>query len=133
MLNWITAILLTPFLVMIISFLTILAAITSTITSSFIFIRLAFLTVEMISGLTIESTNWLLSACLEYVHSYLTQHQNVRRSTTVSSRPTLKKQKLPPSSLYLNSLSHKPIVKSAYSVSVPGTPDPESFHHQMAI
>ncbi|ORE13445.1 hypothetical protein CU097_008469 [Rhizopus azygosporus] len=87
----------------------------------------------MISGLTIESTNWLLSACLEYVHSYLTQHQNVRRSTTVSSRPTLKKQKLPPSSLYLNSLSHKPIVKSAYSVSVPGTPDPESFHHQMAI
>ncbi|CEG78016.1 hypothetical protein RMATCC62417_12680 [Rhizopus microsporus] len=133
MLNWITAILLTPFLVTIISFLTILAVITSTITSSFIFIRLAFLTVEMISGLTIESTNWLLSACLEYVHSYLTQHQKVRCPATASSRPTLRKQKLPPSSLYLNSLSHKPIVKSAYSVSVPGTPDPESFHHQMAI
>lgn len=134
MFTWISLILLTPFLLTIIGLLAILAVITSTITSSFIFIRLAFLTIEMVSGLAAESTNWLLSTCVAHLQEFLSRHQKAYSPKNKQAiRPTLKKRKLPPSSLYLNSISYKSTLKSTYSVSVPGTPDPESFNYQLAI
>lgn len=130
MFTWIIVILLTPFLIFAIGFLVILAIITSTITSSLIFIRLAFLAIEMVSGLTIESANRLLFIFLERTRIFLTRRQP---TVTANNKVMPKKRKLPPPSLHLDSISHKPTVKSTYSTSVPGTPDPESFHHRMAI
>ncbi|KAI9258443.1 hypothetical protein EDC94DRAFT_613793 [Helicostylum pulchrum] len=124
--------LLTPVILLVVVFLAILAVITSTITSSFIFLRLALLTLEMISGLTLESTNWLLSNCIKRIQKILTL-KNIQQPSSNSSELLLKRRKLAPSSLSLSKLPYKAQVKSKYSVSVPVTPDPESYHHQMAM
>lgn len=124
MLVYISAILLTPFLA-------ILAVITSAITSSFLFIRLAFLAIEMISGLTIETFNKILSFCLDHLNALLRPYKT--RSSSADNKRTIKKRKIPPSSICLSSIPAKPVVKSTYSVSVPGTPDSELTHRQMAI
>lgn len=123
--------LLTPVILLVVVFLAILAVITSTITSSFIFLRLALLTLEMISGLTLESTNWLLSNCIKRIRKILTL-KNIQQPSN-SSELLLKRRKLAPASLSLSKLPYKAQVKSKYSVSVPVTPDPESYHHQMAM
>ncbi|CAO3658961.1 unnamed protein product [Rhizopus stolonifer] len=88
----------------------------------------------MISGLAVESTNWILTASVDYLQAFVAQHQKSccsKDSKTI--RPTLKKRRLPPSSLYLSSLPYKSTLKTTYSVSVPGTPDPESFKYRMAV
>ncbi|KAI9260202.1 hypothetical protein BY458DRAFT_516462 [Sporodiniella umbellata] len=88
----------------------------------------------MISGLAVESTNWVLNTSLEYIRMFVAQHQTTCcQSEDKNIRPTLKKRRLPPSSLFLNSLPYKSTLKTTYSVSVPGTPDPESFKYPMAM
>lgn len=138
LLSTIGCVLLTPFILLVITCLAFLAVITSTITSSFLFLRLALLAIEMVSGLTMESTNWLLSTCIARITGYL-------QKSSVNSKQQLpeimlnnesihvRRRKLPPSSLSLSRLPYKATLKSKYSVSVPGTPDPESFYHQMAM
>lgn len=128
-------ILLTPFILLVVIFLAFLAVITSTITSSFIFLRLALLAIEMISGLTLESTNWLLSTCMTHIRKFLTykSNQQHQQHEQFASEILLKRRKLPPSSLSLSRLPYKAQVKSKYSVSVPGTPDPESYQYQLVI
>jgi hypothetical protein len=128
-------ILLTPFILLVVIFLAFLAVISSTITSSFIFLRLALLAIEMISGITLESTNWLLSTCITHIRKFLTNKSNQQHQQheQISSEVLLKRRKLPPSSLSLSRLPYKAQVKSKYSLSVPGTPDPELYHHQLAI
>ncbi|KAI9361560.1 hypothetical protein BD770DRAFT_383648 [Pilaira anomala] len=121
--------LLTPFILAIVAFLAVLAVITSTITSSFIFLRLALLTIEMVSGLTLESTNWILSSCILHIRKFLTHRQHTPNTTGL----LLKRRKLAPSALSLSKLPYKAQVKSKYSVSVPVTPDPESYRHQMGM
>lgn len=126
----ILCLLLTPIILTVVLFLTILAVITSTITSSFIFLRLALLAIEMVSGLTLESTNWLLSTFMSRIRIFLC-HRNKQQQP--NNQVLLKRRKLPPSSLSFSKLPYKAQVKSKYSVSVPGTPDPESYHHQMGM
>lgn len=138
LLSTIGCVLLTPFILLVITCLAFLAVITSTITSSFLFLRLALLAIEMVSGLTMESTNWLLSTCIARITGYLQ-----KSSVNSKQQPPeimlnnesihVRRRKLPPSSLSLSRLPYKATLKSKYSVSVPGTPDPESFHHQMAM
>lgn len=119
-------ILLTPLIILVIVFLTCLAVITSTITSSFISLRLALLAIEMISGLTIESTNWLLSTCIERIKGFLNQYNKSYQRK--EPEPLIKRtRKLPPSALSLSQLPYKATVKSKYSLSVPVTPDSEVF------
>lgn len=124
----ICCLLLTPIILTVVLFLAILAVITSTLTSSFIFLRLALLTIEMVSGLTLESTNWLLSTFMSRIRIFL-----CHRNKPPANEVLLKRRKLAPSSLSLSKLPYKAQVKSKYSVSVPGTPDPESYHHQMGM
>lgn len=138
LLSTIGCVLLTPFILLVITCLAFLAVITSTITSSFLFLRLALLAIEMVSGLTMESTNWLLSTCIARITGYLQ-----KSSVNSKQQPPeimlnnesihVRRRKLPPSSLSLSRLPYKATLKSKYSVSVPGTPDPESFHHQMVM
>ncbi|KAI7894292.1 uncharacterized protein EV154DRAFT_499145 [Mucor mucedo] len=128
-LSTVCCLLLTPIILTVVLFLAILAVITSTLTSSFIFLRLTLLTIEMVSGLTLESTNWLLSTFMSRIRIFLC-HRNKQPQT---NDVLLKRRKLAPSSLSLSKLPYKAQVKSKYSVSVPGTPDPESYHHQMGI
>lgn len=125
---------LTPFILLIVASLAILAFITSTLTSSFIFLRLALLAIEIISGLTLESTNWLLSTCLTRIRMFIStkSNQSQPQSQLDSPTPSIKRRKLP-TSLSLSKLPYKAQIKSKYSTSVPGTPDPESYHQQMAI
>jgi hypothetical protein len=119
-------ILLTPLILLVIVFLTCLAVITSTITSSFIFLRLALLAIEMVSGLTIESTNWLLSTCITRIRGYL--HQYNKSHQRQEPAPLIKRtRKMPPSALSLSQLPYKATIKAKYSVSVPGTPEAEAF------
>lgn len=119
---------LTPFILLAVSGLASLAIITSTITSSFIFLRLFLLAVEMISGLTLESTNWLLTSCMENIRHFV-----YKNSQSKTSKSTIKKRKLPSSSLSLSQLPFKAPIKSTYSVSVPGTPDPYSCNYEFGI
>lgn len=138
LLSTIGCVILTPLILLVITCLAFLAVITSTITSSFLFLRLALLAIEMVSGLTMESTNWLLSTCIARITGYLQ-----KSSVNSKQQPPeimlnnesihVRRRKLPPSSLSLSRLPYKATLKSKYSVSVPGTPDPESFHHQMAM
>ncbi|KAI8098273.1 uncharacterized protein B0P05DRAFT_521165 [Gilbertella persicaria] len=136
-LSTIGCILLTPFVLLTIIFLACLAVITTTFTSSFLFLRLALLTIEVISGLTLESTNWLLNNCMLRIKGYLNNYKShhKKQPTQMSSTDSIimRRKKLSTSSLSLSRLPYKAKVKSKYSVSVPGTPDPESFHHQMAM
>jgi hypothetical protein len=120
-------ILLTPLILLVIVFLTCLAVITSTITSSFIFLRLALLAIEMVSGLTIESTNWLLSNCIARIRGYLYHYNKSHQRQEPTPSLIKRTRKLPPSTLSLSQLPYKATVKSKYSVSVPGTPDAEVF------
>ncbi|KAI8048476.1 hypothetical protein BDF21DRAFT_433487 [Thamnidium elegans] len=85
----------------------------------------------MISGLTLESTNWLLSNCIKRIRNFLTL-KNIQQPSN-GNELLLKRRKLAPSSLSLSKLPYKAQVKSKYSVSVPVTPDPESYHHEMAM
>lgn len=138
LLSTIGCILLTPFIVLVITCLAFLAIITSTITSSFLFLRLALLAIEMVSGLTLESTNWLLTTCMTRISGYLQKANAKQQSSTPEIRLNnesiqVRRRKLPPSSLSLSRLPYKAVLKSKYSVSVPATPDPESYHHQMAM
>ncbi|CEP14079.1 hypothetical protein [Parasitella parasitica] len=91
----------------------------------------------MISGLTIESTNWLLSTCMARITSYLQRTSGVRQhppEIMLNNGPIhVRRRKLPSSSLSLSRLPYKATLKSKYSISVPGTPDPESYLHQMAM
>ncbi|KAL7322657.1 hypothetical protein PS15p_211631 [Mucor circinelloides] len=138
LLSTIGCILLTPFIVLVITCLAFLAIITSTITSSFLFLRLALLAIEMVSGLTLESTNWLLTTCMTRIAGYLQKANAKQQSSTPEIRLNnesiqVRRRKLPPSTLSLSRLPYKAVLKSKYSVSVPATPDPESYHHQMAM
>ncbi|KAI7903954.1 uncharacterized protein BX663DRAFT_505853 [Cokeromyces recurvatus] len=128
-LSTIGCVLFTPFILLVVIFLAILAIITSTITSSFIFFRLTLLGIEIISDLTIESTNWLLSTCIERIKGYLhIKKENHERPSIVIRR----KNNLPSSaSLSLSRLPYKATIKSKYSISVPGTPDPELHHYHL--
>ncbi|KAI8091818.1 hypothetical protein BDF21DRAFT_333061 [Thamnidium elegans] len=85
----------------------------------------------MISGLTLESTNWLLSTCMKRIRKFLTLKSIQQPNNT--SDLLLKRRRLAPSSLSLSKLPYKAQVKSKYSVSVPVTPDPESYHHEMTM
>ncbi|KAI9248983.1 hypothetical protein EDC94DRAFT_624572 [Helicostylum pulchrum] len=122
--------LLTPAILLVVVSLAILAVVTSTITSSFIFLRFTLLTIEMISGLTLESTNWLLSTCMKRIQKFLTL-KSIQPNNTGDL--LLKRRRLAPSSLSLSKLPYKAQVKSKYSFSVPVTPDPESYHNEMAM
>lgn len=137
LLSTIGCILLTPVILLVITCLAFLAIITSTITSSFLFLRLALLAIEMVSGLTLESTNWLLSTCMTRISSYLqrtnTKQQSAPEIMLNNESIHVRRRKLPPSTLSLSRLPYKATLKSKYSVSVPATPDPESYHHQMAM
>ncbi|KAI8641202.1 hypothetical protein BD408DRAFT_418557 [Parasitella parasitica] len=137
LLSTIGCVLLTPFILLSITCLAFLAVITSTITSSFLFLRLALLAIEMISGLTIESTNWLLSTCMARITSYLQRTSGAKQcppEIMLDNEPIhVRRRKLLSSSLSLSRLPFKATLKSKYSVSVPGTPDPESYLHQMTI
>lgn len=120
--------LLTPFIIMCVAFLAILAVFTSAITSSFIFLRLAFMTIRMESGLTIESTYWLLSVFLTQIRSLLISKTSQNQPPTILLiEHTVKRRRLPPSSISLSRLPYKAQVKSMYSLSVPTTPQTELY------
>jgi hypothetical protein len=92
----------------------------------------------MVSGLTMESTNWLLSTCIASITGYLQKssiNSKQQPPEIMLNNETIhvRRRKLPPSSLSLSRLPYKATLKSNYSVSVPGTPDPESYHHQMSM
>ncbi|KAI8972732.1 hypothetical protein BDB01DRAFT_809045 [Pilobolus umbonatus] len=119
-------ILLTPLILLIVTFLAVLAVITSTITSSFLLIRLTLLAVEMIGGITLESTNWLLSACIQRIRCFLSDQNDIPPTNCHES--LLSRRKLPSSSLSLSQLPFKATLKTKYSMSIPNTPEAESFH-----
>ena len=131
-LSTVGCVILTPVVLLVMLFLMLLAVITTTFTSSFFFLRFTLLAIEMVSGLTLESTHWLLSHCMLRIEGYLNRYRKQQKQLP-SQSIVMRRKKLSTSSLKLSQLPFKATVKSKYSVSVPGTPDPELFHHRMTL
>ncbi|KAI8374085.1 hypothetical protein EDC96DRAFT_498489 [Choanephora cucurbitarum] len=132
-LSTVGCVILTPVVLLVMLFLMLLAVVTTTFTSSFFFLRFTLLAIEMVSGLTLESTNWLLSHCMLRIEGYLNRYRKQHKTQSPSQSIVMRRKKLSTSSLKLSQLPFKATVKSKYSVSVPGTPDPELFHHRMTL
>ncbi|KAI8390141.1 hypothetical protein BD560DRAFT_380034 [Blakeslea trispora] len=124
-LSTVGCVILTPFVLLVMLCLMLLAVITTTFTSSFLFLRFTLLAIEVVSGLTLESTNWLLTHCMLRIEGYLNRYR--KQQHTPNKTIVMRRKKLSTSSLTLSQLPFKAKIKSTYSVSVPGTPDPELF------
>ncbi|KAI9483330.1 MAG: hypothetical protein EXX96DRAFT_465051, partial [Benjaminiella poitrasii] len=83
----------------------------------------------IISDLTIESTNWLLSTCMARIKGYL--YNNATAEIDKEQSIIMRRRNLSFSSLSLSKLPYKATIKSRYSISVPGTPDPELYYYQL--
>ncbi|KAI7862531.1 hypothetical protein BDF14DRAFT_1885982 [Spinellus fusiger] len=135
---------------MVVTVLAILAVISSTLTSSLLFLRFTLLAIEIISSLTINSTNWLLQSVIKKLESNLwgwqkqqqpekvhTPHQQTKTHVQFSLHsatpiPTMKRRhQLTP--LLFNQLSCRKPVNSKYPFSLPGSPDTYYSHHELGI
>ncbi|KAI9033675.1 hypothetical protein CLU79DRAFT_882806 [Phycomyces nitens] len=148
-LTTLACILATPIILVVITSLATLAVITSTLTSSFVFLRLTLLTIEIVSSITLDCTNWILKSSISRLQNSLWGWQSQQKvlpkkeytfvqspiSSHFLSRPSPQplSQKRPQIPLLLHQLPCRAPVNPKFSFSLPVTPDDSCDHHQMGI